>query len=248
MLRPFNVRLGLQAATALLSATLAGCSGGGGVTASAAVPDKTSAGSLGGSSTGSTGAPTAASPGSAGGGTSPGSTALAISGWPPSETLVGSAFSFQPSASNSNGMALRFSITGQPSWTAFDPTTGALTGTPMPADVGSYAVTITVSDGALQAAQSFTVNVVQATTGRATVSWAPPLRRTDGTPLQNLAGFRVYYGTQSGALASALQVGNPGSTSAVVENLTPGTWYFATTAVDASGLESARSAIASKRI
>ena len=75
-----------------------------------------------------------------------------------------------------------------------------------------------------------------------------PLQRTDGTPLQNLAGFRVYYGTQPSALATVIDIANPGASSVVVDNLTSGTWYFAATAVDADGIESAFSTTASKTI
>jgi hypothetical protein len=248
MLSSLLVRLGMFAAAAGLSAVLAGCDGGGAVAASAAVPATASPGAAGSGALTSTGGPTAASPGSAGSGASPGSAALSVSGSPPSATLVGKAFLFQPTTSHPNGRVLSFSIVGQPNWTSFDPSTGTLAGTPLTADVGSYSVTIRASAGSLQASLPFTVNVVQVTTGRATVSWVPPLHRTDGTPLQNLAGFRVYYGTQPAALADVIHIGTPGATSVVVENLTPGTWYFATTAIDASGLESARSAIASKRI
>ena len=180
--------------------------------------------------------------------TAPGSAAPTISGSPPAATLVGTAYSFRPNASDPSGNALQFSITGAPSWASFDPATGTLTGTPVAADVGSYSITITVSDGSGHASLPFTLNVVQAASGRATVSWVAPLQRTDGTPLQNLAGFRVYYGTQSGALAIVINVANPGANSVVVDNLTSGTWYFAATAVDADGIESAFSSTASKTI
>ena len=34
--------------------------------------------------------------------------------------------------------------------------------------------------------------------GSATLSWTPPTQNMDGTPLTNLAGYRVYWGTSLG--------------------------------------------------
>ena len=220
-------RVGRYVVVLLLVTALAGC---GSVTVT-----QNAATSLGG-------------PGSAGGGTSSGGAAVGISGSPPATTLVGKTISFQPKASDSSGNKPHFSITGQPSWASFDPATGVLSGKPSAADVGSYKISIVVSDGSHQASLSFTLDVMSVGTGRATVSWISPLRRADGAPLQNLAGFRIYYGTQPNLLDSVVDVGNPGAVSVVVENLTPGTWYFAATAIDASGLESALSQSASKTI
>ena len=84
--------------------------------------------------------------------------------------------------------------------------------------------------------------------GTATVSWAPPTSRTDGTPLTDLAGYRVYYGTSSGTYPNKVQIDNPGVTTYVVENLAPATYYFVTTAFDATGAESDYSNVASKTI
>ncbi|MFO0452672.1 MAG: hypothetical protein ACK52I_29135, partial [Pseudomonadota bacterium] len=75
-----------------------------------------------------------------------------------------------------------------------------------------------------------------------------PTQRTDGTPLTNLAGFRVYYGRQPGSLTQRVDVTNPTVTTVVVENLTAGTWHFAATAVDENGVESDLSVSASKAI
>ena len=216
------------ALAALLGAALAGC-GSGTITPGAAAPIAAGTGALAGQ-------------------TPSNSSGLSISGSPPSVILPGRSFAFRPSASDRYGNTLRFSITGQPVWASFDPADGALAGTPGPSDVGSYAVTIAVSDGSVQASLSFALDVVQASARRTTLSWLAPQDRTDGSPLQNLAGFRVYYGTQPDALAEVIHVVNPGATSVVVENLTPGTWYFAMTAVDAQGLESARSSVVSKSI
>ena len=63
----------------------------------------------------------------------------------------------------------------------------------------------------------------------------------DGTPLTNLAGYTVKYGKQSGVWDQTMQVNDPAATGFTVENLTPGTWYFAVTARNTEGAESAPS-------
>jgi hypothetical protein len=50
----------------------------------------------------------------------------AISGTPPTAAVVGSAYSFTPSASDADGNTLTFSITGQPAWASFNTQTGRL--------------------------------------------------------------------------------------------------------------------------
>jgi hypothetical protein len=75
-------------------------------------------------------------------------TAPIISGTPLSSVSAGNSYSFRPSASDANGDALTFSISGKPSWASFSTATGALTGTPTTAQVGSYSnIVISVSDG-----------------------------------------------------------------------------------------------------
>ena len=71
-----------------------------------------------------------------------------ITGTPPTKAVVGQAFSFQPSASDGHGAKLTFSVSGKPSWTSFDTSTGHLWGTPRQSDVGAREqVVISVSNG-----------------------------------------------------------------------------------------------------
>jgi hypothetical protein len=78
-------------------------------------------------------------------------------------------------------------------------------------------------------------------TDTATLDWVPPLTTTDGATLTNLAGYRIYYGTDVAKLTQRIEVDNPGVVTYVIEGLAPATYYFAVTAVDANGAESARS-------
>ena len=165
------------------------------------------------------------------------------------EILVGREWTLRPSASDPDGQSLSFTISNRPSWMSFSAQTGEVSGMPGAADVGTYDnIRITVSDGQAQASATFSVAVLAAATGRATLSWNAPTQRTDGTPLVDLAGFRVYYGTSANDLSQVIEVRDPGARSWVIEDLTSGTWYFAATAFDQSGAESSKSNTASKTI
>lgn len=72
--------------------------------------------------------------------------------------------------------------------------------------------------------------------GDATLTWTPPTTHMDGTPLTDLAGYRVYYGTSSGSYGTPIDVGN--RTEYTFTGLGPGTYYFTISAFDASGNES----------
>jgi hypothetical protein len=71
-----------------------------------------------------------------------------------------------------------------------------------------------------------------------TLSWDSPTLRADGSPLNDLAGFRILYGDSSEKLDTAIELDNPGLSGYVVDGLQPGTWYFAMTVVDHSGVQS----------
>lgn len=79
-----------------------------------------------------------------------------------------------------------------------------------------------------------------------TLAWNAPTTNADGTPLTNLAGYKVYYGTASGSYTSTINVGKV--TSYTINNLASGTYYFAVTAYDTVGLESGYSNEAAKTI
>lgn len=180
----------------------------------------------------------------------PTNTPPTISGTPVTAINSGQTYSFTPSAADANGDKLTFSISGKPSWAAFNTATGALTGTPAYENAGTYSnILISVSDGmATTSLPAFSLTVNQVAAGRATVSWAPPTTNTDGSALTNLAGYRVTYGTSASALTTTATVSNPSLSSTLIEDLAPGTWYFAVKAYTSTGTESAISATVSKTI
>ena len=176
-----------------------------------------------------------------------------ISGSPATSVVAGSPYGFTPTASDPGGKALSFSVQNKPSWAAFSISTGALSGTPTTAQVGTYGnIIITVSDGTATAAlKSFSIAVtapVTSTTGSATLTWTAPTQNTDGSPLTNLAGYHIYYGTSAGSLSNMVAVSTAGATTYTIGNLSAATWYFGVKSYTTSGNESGLSNVGSKTI
>jgi hypothetical protein len=182
--------------------------------------------------------------------------AITIEGTPAASVTAGTEYSFRPTVSDST-TAITFSIAGQPDWASFSPTTGALTGTPSGADVGTTgSIAVTANNGGSSASLApFTIQVIAAvagsppgTTGSATLSWSAPTQNTDGSPITGLAGYHVYYGTDETDLSQTIDLAGATSTSVVVEGLVPGTYYFTVVAYNTVGADSADSNVALQTI
>jgi hypothetical protein len=181
-----------------------------------------------------------------------GNRAPVISGTPSTSATVGQAYSFQPTASDADGNTLTYGIANRPAWASFNTATGQLSGTPASAYGGTTAsnIVISVSDGTVSTAlPAFSINVAAPpATGTVTLSWTPPTTNSDGTPLVDLAGYRIVYGTASRTYTQSLTIGAPTVASASIEGLAQGTWFFAVKAYTAAGVESDLSNEASKTI
>jgi hypothetical protein len=71
--------------------------------------------------------------------------------------------------------------------------------------------------------------------GSLTVSWTPPARNTDGTPVTDLTGYTIRYGQTPGNYTGVVRVDDPGATRYVISGLRLGRWYFAVSANNAAG-------------
>ena len=180
-----------------------------------------------------------------------------ISGTPPDTVQVGAALSFVPTALDPENKPLTFSVANLPGWAQFDSATGQISGTPQSSDVGRVDnVTISVSDGLASASLTpFNIAVVAPLAAAplpgaasATLSWEPPTENEDGSPLTDLAGFKIYYGNSPDALTQAINITDSTTLTYIVASLTPGTWFFAIAALSASGAESAQSVAVSKTV
>jgi hypothetical protein len=116
--------------------------------------------------------------------------------------------------------------------------------------VGTYTnITIDVSDGKTSVSlPAFQIAVTQIANGSATLSWAPPTENTNGTPLTNLAGYQIDYGTSVSAMTHTVQIANPGIVTYVISNLSPATWYFSVKAYTSANVQSSASGMVSKTI
>ncbi len=195
-----------------------------------------------------------------------------IGGSPPTSVAAGTGYTFQALATDPDGDKLTFGARNLPAWLGINTANGLLTGTPSASQVGTYPnITISVTDGnntASMAAFMVTVTspatgpntptstpnaagsttTVIATTGSATLSWLKPTRNTDGTALQDLAGFVVKYGNSPTALTQRVSVADPGLTRYTVPSLGKGTWYFTVVSYTVTGLESDVAPLVSKTI
>ncbi len=175
-----------------------------------------------------------------------------LSGSPTTTVPAGSAYSFTPSASDADGDNLAFNIQNKPAWATFSIATGTLSGTPSAASAGSYTnIIISVSDGLKSVALapfSIAVTVTQTATGSATLSWNVPTQNSDGSALKNLAGFRIYYGTNPASLKQVVDITDVGTTSYQITGLSSGSWYFGIKAYNSAGAESDLSNIGGKTI
>ncbi len=73
--------------------------------------------------------------------------------------------------------------------------------------------------------------------GTINLAWDAPTTNVDGTPLTDLAGYKVYVGTAPGTYGTSGNVGNV--TTYILSGLTSGqTYYIAVTAYDSDNNES----------
>jgi hypothetical protein len=164
-----------------------------------------------------------------------------ISGSPATTATEGTAYSFQPSASDADGDPLTFSVSGKPAWLAFNSSNGSLSGTPPAGSAGSYGpIVISVSDGQVSAAlPGFTITVsakpntaptisgtpaTSVTVGQA-YSFQPTANDPDGQVLRfgiankpSWANFDIVTGRLSGTPGDA----NVGSTANIVISVSDG--------------------------
>jgi hypothetical protein len=180
---------------------------------------------------------------------------MTISGTPPATATVGEEYSFVPIVENANEELLQFAYLGRPSWSNDYRKSGAIVGTPTAPGIYPN-IQIQAWDGEHFAVTApFTITVLAAGTtapppGAAgtTVSWSKPTQNVDGTPLTNLAGYVVRYGSSPGALTEQIPVSSPNSTSLEIDNLSPGNWYFEVATVNTANMESQFSSVVSEAI
>ena len=128
----------------------------------------------------------------------------------------------------------------KPHWAKFDSTTGSLRGQPSLSDIGDYnGIVISVSDGTSRdSLPTFSISVSQTANGFVALSWDAPTQNTDGSPLLDLAGYKIYVRKNSGPFNREIRIDNPSVTTYLIEQLSPATYHLVATAITSSGVES----------
>jgi len=137
-----------------------------------------------------------------------------------------------------------------PGWASFNSSTGELSGQPTLGNIGTYSnISISVSDGTVSASlSSFAISVNQMGNLSTTLSWTAPTQNEDGSALEDLAGYKIYWGTTPGNYTNSVTIDTIGTTTYVVDNLSPGTYEFVATSFNTSGVESRYSGAATKLV
>jgi hypothetical protein len=174
-------------------------------------------------------------------------TTLKISGTPATSAEVGRFYSFTPTVVASRGSTLRYSIANKPAWAQFSASRGTLSGTPTSNSIGTDAnIRLSVTNGRRSASlPAFSIAVTKPVAATVGLSWSPPTLNTDGSALTDAAGYVVRYGSQLGALNTQISISSVNTTSAVIENLTKGTWYFEIATINTTGVLSQFTAVVS---
>jgi hypothetical protein len=183
-----------------------------------------------------------------------------IAGSPAASIVVGAAYDLVPRAQDADGDTLAFSVENRPEWATFDTTSGRLSGTPAAGHVGtSSEIIISVSDGRTSVAlPAFSITVALAgiadiepvtVDGNAVaLSWDVPTRTMMGQTLADLSGYRIHYGKHPDVLSESVEIKSAGANTFVVQDLAPGTYYFAVRAVTENGSQSSLSNVISRVI
>ena len=113
----------------------------------------------------------------------------------------------------------------KPNWATFDPSTGELHGIPT-VESFSKDITISVTDGVnLSTLPVFEINVIHLSF-QITIQWDKPTSNEDGTPLINIAGYEILYGTLSKEYDNSIYIDNEDTLMAVIDNLDAGEYFF----------------------
>jgi len=78
---------------------------------------------------------------------------------------------------------------------------------------------------------------VPAGTNSISLEWDPPIDNVDGSPINDLAGYKIYNVTSSGNYTLSANVGST-TTSTTIDKLSSGNWCFVATAYNTAGIES----------
>jgi hypothetical protein len=138
-----------------------------------------------------------------------------------------------------NPAAASCAATGDSGWiTAYNALTKPISGT------------VTLASVPPPNARSYTLTCTWPGDTTGTVAWTAPTTNTDGTPLTDLASYKVYFNTGIPSAVTApgaqIKIVTAPATGTVITGLAVGVWNFGVVATNSKGMDSELSNIASK--
>jgi hypothetical protein len=67
------------------------------------------------------------------------------------------------------------------------------------------------------------------------LSWVPPVSKINGAPLDDLMGYKIYFGTASATYSTVIDFSDPNGKEKDLTGFAPGNYYFAVSAVNLVG-------------
>jgi hypothetical protein len=141
------------------------------------------------------------------------------------DTVVANGGSTRLTWSSSNAT----SCSASGGWSGSRAVSGSLNVGPLTRQT-TFSLSCTGSGGSAMQMISVSIN------GAVSLGWQPPTQNTDGSPLTDLSGYRIYFGQVSGNYTDQTAVSAPASSYSVT--LPSGNYYFVMTALDHEGNES----------
>ncbi len=164
-----------------------------------------------------------------------------ISGSAINEIKIKQMYSFIPQANDNDGDTLTFEIKNKPSWGNFNGETGELSGTPTSGELYSNII-ISVTDGEYSDSLSpFDIYVLEPTSYEVTLNWQAPTENMDGSDVNEISAYKVFYGNTQGLPDKHITVNYGNVQTFTIKNLEPGDHYFTMSAISTNGMESDRS-------
>jgi hypothetical protein len=135
--------------------------------------------------------------------------------------------------SDESGSSTAATSTTSTSTTGSNPQTAADSSTSGSSTSGSTTSGSTTTTGSAGSTAPTTVAGTSLTLG-----WVAPTENSNGTPITDLAGYKIHYGTASANYTKVVAVSNPSLSRYVLDSLESGTYFFAITAYNSKGIES----------
>lgn len=161
----------------------------------------------------------------------------------PTYTVGGSVTGLNGSLTLVNNGIDSKTVTSDGSYTFNNPLT---TGTPYAVTINTQPVgqSCSLSNNSGVIATTNVANVLAACitiSGTASLNWTQPTQNTDGTILTDLAGYKLYYGTDPNNLTNTIDIPNGNTLSYTIQGLTAGTlYYFNMSSYNTSNVEGPR--------